>query len=75
MANLVVLLDGRSVASDSEDWRLECRDRETEARLILARPNIEDRRAAIERYGLRMGAEARSRLEEVIKLLWQYRRR
>lgn len=71
----VVLLDGRTVDTWSEDWKIECRDREREARLILQRPNIEDRRAAIERYGLRMGAEARSRLEDAIKLLWQYRRR
>lgn len=71
----VVLLDGRTVDSCDELWRKECFERETEARLILQRPTIADRRAAIERYGNRMGAEARCRLEENIKLLWEYRRR
>lgn len=67
----VVLLDGREVSSYSDEWRIETRDRELEAREILKLPTRDGRKHAVERYGSRRGDEARRRLEDVIRRLWE----
>lgn len=69
----VVLLDGRTVSTDSEAWRIETLEREKEARAILQLGTREDRRAEIDAYERRHGAEARRRLEAVIMALWKMR--
>lgn len=71
----VVLLDGRTVSTDSEAWRIETLEREKEARAILQMPDIEARRSAIRGYAAVNGAEAGKRLEASIRLLWDLRRR
>ena len=72
--NRVQLLDGREVDSASYAWLLECRDRDAEARSVLAMPHIETRRAHLQKYESRHGAEARRRLEGVIRQIWDARR-
>lgn len=70
--NPVTLLDSRVVCSSCDLWRVECLEREKEARAILAMPK-DDRRGAIGEYERRHCAEARRRLEDAIKLLWKFR--
>lgn len=47
------LLDGREVASDSEEWRHEC-----EARAIAALPSLAERRSHLEGIEKRRGKDA-----------------
>lgn len=72
----VTLIDGRQVASDSEEWRHEC-----EARTVIAMPTAAERRAYLrgtldERGELgggvlqRRGPDAVKRLEATIKAIW-----
>jgi len=69
----VTLLDGRQVDSYSREWLLETRARETEARMILKFASVEIRRAHLRKYGEQHGADARGKLEAVIKDLWARR--
>lgn len=63
------LIDGRQVASDSEDWR-----HETEARAIAALPSLNDRRVCLEVIEKRRGKPAVDRLRATMKLLWEKRK-
>lgn len=71
---MVALIDGREVDSYSREWFEECRLRETEARKVLQFVSVEVRRSHIRAYGAQHGAEARTRLERVIRELWAARR-
>lgn len=62
--NMVTLIDGRQVPSDSEDWRHEC-----EARAIAALPTTAQRRAWLEDLQFKRGREAADRLRETMKAL------
>lgn len=63
------LIDGREVASDSEEWRHEC-----EARCIAALPTLADRRAWLEDLEHKRGREAAERLRATMRALWAERR-
>lgn len=69
----VVLLDGRTVDTYSQDWLVECRDREIEARRVLDMPNREMRRSYMAGVGRDRGAEAQARLEAAVMGLWERR--
>ena len=56
---MVTLIDGREVPSDSEEWRAEC-----EARYLLNRPTIDERRALLAAIEKRRGKAAREDLEQ-----------
>ena len=62
------LIDGREVASDSEDWRHEC-----EARAIARLPSLADRRAWLEDIKRKRGPAEATRLRETMKQLWNER--
>ena len=66
--NLVHLLDGREVPSDSEEWRHEC-----EARAIAALRTLAERREWLERVEKRRGKAAADRLRATMKQLWEQR--
>jgi len=59
-----LLIDGREVASDSEEWRHEC-----EARAIARLPTLADRRAWMEDLEKKHGADRANRLRETMKQL------
>lgn len=86
-APTVLLLDGRRVSSWSQDWLIETRDREIEARAILALREKSDRTARLALYEFNATrharhalpgldpvaytAEARLRLEECVRACWR----
>ena len=63
---MVTLMDGREVPSDSEEWRAEC-----EARYLLARPSIDERRALLAAIEKRRGKAAREDLEQRALAIWR----
>lgn len=63
---MVTLMDGREVPSDSDEWRAEC-----EARYLLARPSIDERRALLAAIEKRRGKAAREDLEQRALAIWQ----
>lgn len=67
--NLVRLLDGREVPTDSEHWRHEC-----EARAIAALPTLNERRAWLEGIEQRRGKDAADRLRVTMGQIWAARR-
>ena len=60
------LLDGTDVDSDSEAWRHEC-----EARMVAARPTLDERRDYLATVERRRGKAAADGLRETIKEIWQ----
>lgn len=66
----VTLHDGRQVASDSQEWLLEC-----EARHILKQPGIQERRALLATIEQRRGKPAREHLEERAMAIWRAQRK
>lgn len=66
----VTLHDGRQVASNSQEWLLEC-----EARHILKQPTIEARRALLASIEQRRGKQAREHLEERAMAIWRAQRK
>ena len=70
----VTLIDGSEVDSYSREWFEETRLREVEARKVLTFGSIDVRRAHLAKYGEYHGAEARARLERVIREMWAARR-
>lgn len=75
-APLVMLIDGRQVPSDGEEWRHEC-----EARAVLAMPTVWMRRqylrGKLNDFGRleggvlqKRGEEATKRLEATITAIW-----
>ena len=62
------LIDGREVASDSEDWRHEC-----EARAIAALPTLAERRAWLEQIQHKRGQAEADRLRQTMQQLWNER--
>jgi hypothetical protein len=73
-APTVVLLSGQEVCSSCFLWLTETRDREIEARAVLAMGDRETRRAHLDRLEARHGSEYRRRLEAAILGLWERRR-
>jgi hypothetical protein len=63
---MVTLHDGREVPSDSEEWRAEC-----EARYLLNRPTIDERRALLAAIEKRRGKKAREDLEQRALAIWR----
>lgn len=63
---MVTLMDGREVQSDSEEWRAEC-----EARYLLNRPTIDERRALLAAIEKRRGKAAREDLEQRALAIWR----
>lgn len=63
---MVTLMDGREVQSDSEEWRAEC-----EARYLLNRPTIDERRALLAAIEKRRGKSAREDLEQRALAIWR----
>lgn len=63
---MVTLHDGREVPSDSEEWRAEC-----EARYLLNRPSIDERRALLAAIEKRRGKQAREELEQRALAIWR----
>ncbi len=62
------LIDGREVASDSEEWRHEC-----EARAIAKLPTLADRRAWLEQIEKKHGADRAARLRQTMSQFWNER--
>ena len=62
----VILLDGREVYRDSEDWRHEC-----EARHIAKLPTLADRRAWLEVIEHKRGKSAADRLRLTMGEIWK----
>lgn len=62
----VTLIDGREVLSDSDEWKAEC-----EARYILSRPTIDERRALLAAVEKRRGKAAREDLEQRALVIWR----
>ena len=54
--------------TNSEAWRMEC-----EARYVLRKPRIADRRAYLEAVEGRRGIEGRKALEAAIREIWTKR--
>lgn len=69
----VVLLDGRTVDTWSQDWLVECREREIEARKVLDLPTKDHRRYYLAGVGRDRGAMAQARLEVAVRGLWERR--
>lgn len=67
-ASTVTLIDGREVLSDSPEWKAEC-----EARYLLARPTVDERRALLAAIEKRRGKAAREDLEQRALAIWQKR--
>lgn len=65
MQHIVKLIDGREVASDSEEWRHEC-----EARMVCGRPTIDQRRGYLDKVEKARGKPARQALEATIREIW-----
>ena len=65
-ASQKTLHDGREVPSDSEEWRAEC-----EARYLLNRPSIDERRALLAAIEKRRGKAAREDLEQRALAIWR----
>ena len=63
---MVTLHDDREVQSDSEEWRAEC-----EARYLLARHSIDERRALLAAIEKRRGKAAREDLEQRALAIWR----
>lgn len=64
----VTLIDGREVDSASEDWR-----HETEARMVVDRPTLGERRAYLEVVERRRGKAEADRLRATMNALWRAR--
>lgn len=73
-APTVVLLTGQTVCTWCPEWLAETRDREIEARAVLAMGAKTTRVAHLDRLEARHGAEYRRRLEAAILGLWERRR-
>lgn len=69
MTELRTLIDGRQVPSDSEEWR-----HETEARAVVGRPSLADRRMYLDEVERRRGKAAADRLRATMKQLWEARK-
>jgi hypothetical protein len=69
VADDVVLLDGSTVASDSEAWRHEC-----EARHLLDGMQLIPRRAYLAAIKARRGDAAYARLADTVTAIWKARR-
>lgn len=67
-ASTVTLIDGREVLSDSPEWKAEC-----EARYLLARPTVDERRALLAAIEKRRGKAVREDLEQRALAIWQKR--
>lgn len=63
------LIDGRTVCSSCEDWRLEC-----EARAVLDLPSLESRRAHLAGIEKARGKEAGDRLRRAMMDEWKRRK-
>lgn len=70
----VVLLSGATVCTWCPEWLAETRDRELEARSVLAMGSRDIRRNHLDRLEARHGAEYRRRLEAAVLGLWERRR-
>lgn len=69
----VTLIDGRTVPSDSPEWRAECLGRHKHVEAVLAmrgESNRGKRAAYIEQIDFLEGAEAGRRLREAVKAAW-----
>lgn len=66
---LVTLLDGRQVDSASEEWR-----HEAEARMVAARPTLDQRREYLDAVERRRGKASADALRATMSLLWQARK-
>ena len=64
----VKLIDGTEVPSDSEAWRHEC-----EARSIVERPTLAERRMYLDEVERRRGKDAADRLRRTMSELWKLR--
>lgn len=63
---IIPLIDGREVDSASEDWR-----HETEARMVVDRPTLADRRAYLEVVERRRGKAEADRLQATMGEIWK----
>ncbi|WVR18307.1 hypothetical protein y223_00027 [Bordetella phage PY223] len=63
-----VLIDGREVASDSEEWRHEC-----EARHVASQPTQIDRRNYLDDVRARRGDAAAQQLERLARKIYHMR--
>lgn len=64
-----ILIDGRDVPGDSEDWRHEC-----EARAIAKLPDLQQRRAWLEDIEAKRGKSEADRLRATMRALWEAKR-
>lgn len=67
--NMVTLLDGTQVCSSCEAFR-----HETEARYILDRPTLVERRQYLEVVERKRGFEAANELRKTIGVIWEQRK-
>lgn len=67
-AKTVRLIDGREVCSCSREWAHEC-----EARWMLERLDLRQRREQLAEVQKRRGTKARERLEDTLRVLWDKR--
>lgn len=65
MANFVTLIDGRTVDSSSEAWRIECL-----ARAIAKRPHIHQRRQAMQNWQKKMPKDAFSDFSQLVAKIY-----
>lgn len=65
MANFVTLIDGRTVDSMSEDWRIECL-----ARSIARQPHIHMRRQSMQKWQKKMPAEAFKNFQHLVARIY-----
>lgn len=67
-AKTVKLLDGRDVCSCSPEWR-----HEAECKFMLDKLDLRQRREHLSAVGAKRGPQARERMEETIKVMWEKR--
>ena len=64
------MLDGRTVPTDSPEWRQECLERDNQARAILRLP-FSERRETLARLQAQHGPEYVGRLKARITAIWE----
>lgn len=65
MVNFVNLIDGRTVDSSSEEWRIECL-----ARTIARMPHIHQRRQAMQNWQKKMPKQAFSDFSQLVAKIY-----